>query len=312
VKKCIPRLAPAHAQKEQAKIIGFNNYAEVSIAAKMAETTQQVLSFLENLVDKSKPQAEKEFNDLSLYASKHCEINKLQAWDIMYVSEKLKQKEYGISQQELKPYFPAEEVIQGLFSIVNRLYGIKITEKNNVDVWHEDVQFFEILDEENKLRGQFYLDLYTRNNKRGGAWMDECIGRMKVDSKIQTPVAYLTCNLTPPVANKPALLSHNEVTTLFHEFGHGLQHMLTKVDSLSVSGISGVEWDAVELPSQFMENWCWEKQGLEMMTSHVDTGEALPENLYKKFNWSLRCLISGYRWNMAQQNLKAYRRCLMR
>ncbi|VAW62205.1 Oligopeptidase A, partial [hydrothermal vent metagenome] len=270
------------AQKEQAKIIGFNNYAEVSIAAKMAETTQQVLSFLENLVDKSKPQAEKEFNDLSLYASKHCEINKLQAWDIMYVSEKLKQKEYGISQQELKPYFPAEEVIQGLFSIVNRLYGIKITEKNNVDVWHEDVQFFEILDEENKLRGQFYLDLYTRNNKRGGAWMDECIGRMKVDSKIQTPVAYLTCNLTPPVANKPALLSHNEVTTLFHEFGHGLQHMLTKVDSLSVSGISGVEWDAVELPSQFMENWCWEKQGLEMMTSHVDTGEALPENLYKK------------------------------
>lgn len=270
------------AQNEQAKILGFNNYAEVSISTKMAETTEDVLSFLENLVSKSKPQAQKEFEDLKAYAKKHCNIIQLEAWDVMYVSEKLKQKEYGISQEELKPYFPAPKVIQGLFSIVNRLYGIKIKERKDIDVWHEDVLFYEIFDEEDNLRGQFYLDLYARNNKRGGAWMDECIGRIKIDNEIQTPVAYLTCNLTPPIADKPALLSHNEVTTLFHEFGHGLQHMLTKIDCLSVSGISGVEWDAVELPSQFMENWCWEKEALEMMTSHIDTGEVLPDDLYYK------------------------------
>ncbi len=270
------------AQNEQAKILGFNNYAEVSISTKMAETTQNVLSFLENLVSKSKSQAQKEFDDLKIYAKKHCKITQLEAWDVMYVSEKLKQKEYGISQEELKPYFPAPKVIQGLFSIVNRLYGIKIKERKDIDVWHDDVIFYEIFDNEDNLRGQFYLDLYTRNNKRGGAWMDECTGRIKINNKIQTPVAYLTCNLTPPVAGKPALLSHSEVTTLFHEFGHGLQHMLTKITCLSVSGISGVEWDAVELPSQFMENWCWEKEALEMMTSHIDTGEVLPDDLYEK------------------------------
>jgi len=269
-------------RKKMADILNFGNYSELSIANKMAETTEDVLSFLNHLVEKSRPQAKVEYDTLKLFAKKHCDIKKLEAWDVMYVSEKLKQKEYGISQEELKPYFPAPTVISGLFEIVNRLYGIKITEKKDVDVWHKDVKFYEIYDENNILRGQFYLDLYARNNKRGGAWMDECVSRMKCGDQLQTPVAYLTCNLTPPVNSKPALLNHDEVTTLFHEFGHGLQHMLTQIDALFVSGISGVEWDAVELPSQFMENWCWEKEGLELISGHVDTGEKLPEALYKK------------------------------
>ncbi len=270
------------ARKEVANILNFSNYAEVSIADKMAEKTDDVLNFLNDLVEKTKPQAEQEFNTLKKFAKKEFKIINFEAWDVMFVSEKLKQKEYGISQEELKPYFPAPKVISGLFEIVNRLYGIKINEVSETNVWHKDVKFYEITDEKGEVRGQFYLDLYTRNNKRGGAWMDECICRMKCGDSVQIPVAYLTCNLTAPIGNKPALLNHDEVTTLFHEFGHGLQHMLTKVDSLFVSGISGVEWDAVELPSQFMENWCWQKEGLALISSHVDTGEALPENLYKK------------------------------
>ncbi len=271
-----------HARKEISKILNYKNYAEISIANKMANKTEDVLGFINDLVVKSKKQAEEEFNNLKKYAKKEFNINNIQAWDIMFVSEKLKQKEYGISQEELKPYFPVPKVMSGLFEIVNRLYGIKIEEKNSIDIWHEDVKFYQIIDKNGKIRGQFYLDLYARNNKRGGAWMDECIGRMKHENKIQTPVAYLTCNLTAPIGNKPALLNHNEVVTVFHEFGHGLQHMLTKVDSLFISGISGVEWDAVELPSQFMENWCWEKEGLELISGHVDSGDSLPDDLYKK------------------------------
>jgi len=270
------------ARKELASILDFNNYAEVSIADKMAEDTKDVLEFLNNLVEKSKSQATVEIDTLKSFAREECDIEDFQAWDVMYISEKLKQKEYGISQEELKPYFPAPKVIKGLFDIVNRLYGIKIRENKKVSKWHKDVQFYEIEDEKGNLRGQFYLDLYARNNKRGGAWMDECVGRMVCSENVQTPVAYLTCNLTAPVGNKPALLTHDEVTTLFHEFGHGLQHMLTTVDPLFVSGISGVEWDAVELPSQFMENWCWQKEGLELISGHVETGEVLPENLYEK------------------------------
>jgi len=270
------------ARKKLADILEFSNYAEMSIANKMADKTQEVLEFLNLLVEKSKPQADKEIIILKKYAKKECGIINLEAWDIMYVSEKLKQKEYGISQEELKPYFPAPNVINGLFEIVNRLYGIKIEEKKEVDIWHKDVKFYQIEDEKGNIRGQFYLDLYARNNKRGGAWMDECVNRMVCDDEVQVPVAYLTCNLTAPIGNKPALLNHNEVITLFHEFGHGLQHMLTRVDPLFVSGISGVEWDAVELPSQFMENWCWEKEGLELISGHVDSGEVLPENLYKR------------------------------
>jgi len=270
------------ARQELAKILEYKNYAELSIADKMAGTTDDVLGFLNDLVDKSKPQAIEEFKILKKYARKECDIVNMEAWDIMYVSEKLKQKEYGISQEELKPYFPAPKVINGLFEIVKRLYAIKITEIQNINVWHKDVKFYQIEDHQGKIRGQFYLDLYARNNKRGGAWMDECVSRMVCEEQTQIPVAYLTCNLTAPVGNKAALLNHDEVTTLFHEFGHGLQHMLTKVNPLFVSGISGVEWDAVELPSQFMENWCWQKEGLELITSHVDTGEVLPEKLYKK------------------------------
>jgi len=270
------------ARKELATVLDFDNYAEISIADKMAKTTDDVLDFLNDLAEKSKPQAEKEYQSLKKFARKECNINNIAAWDIMFISEKLKQKKYGLSQEELKPYFPAPKVISGLFEIVNRLYGITINKVSGVNVWHKDVEFYEIKDETGNIRGQFYLDLYARNNKRGGAWMDECICRMKHGEEIQTPVAYLTCNLTPPVGDKPALLNHDEVTTLFHEFGHGLQHMLTTVDNLFVSGISGVEWDAVELPSQFMENWCWQKEGLQLISSHIDTGEALPEKLYQK------------------------------
>lgn len=269
-------------RQKMAALLGFNNYAELSIADKMAETTDDVIAFLNDLVEKSKPQAIKEFEQLKNFAKEDYDLDDLQAWDIAYFSEKLKQCEYGISQEELKPYFPAPEVIHGLFQIVNRLYGIEISEVTDVDVWHPDVLFYEIKDKQGEVRGQFYLDLFARANKRGGAWMDECVNRMICGDTVQTPVAYLTCNLTPPVGDDPALLTHNEVTTLFHEFGHGLQHMLTKVNVAFVSGINGVEWDAVELPSQFMENWCWEKEGLELISSHYQTCKALPQDLFEK------------------------------
>ena len=269
-------------RKQMAEILSYDNYAELSIADKMAETTQEVLDFLYELVERCKTQGQQEYKELVAFAKKHCDIKQLEAWDIMYVSEKLKQKDYGISQQELKAYFPVPTVLKGLFEIVHRLYGIQIKEKQGVDVWHKDVSFYEIYDEAGELRGQFYLDLYSRSHKRGGAWMDECIVRMKDGNNIQIPVAYLVCNLSPPSGNKPALLGHDEVTTLFHEFGHGLQHMLTQVDELQVAGINGVEWDAVELPSQFMENWCWEKEALQLMSCHIETGEPVPDDLYTK------------------------------
>lgn len=269
-------------REQLAGLLGYNNYAEYSIANKMAESTDVVLQFLDDLVVRARPQAQKELDELKQFAQQQSGLADFQAWDVAYYSEKLKQKNYGFSQEEVKPYFPAPKVINGLFGIVNRLYGISISEIDQVDVWHEDVKFYEIRDAQNNLRGQFYFDLYARVNKRGGAWMDECVNRMKLDDRIQTPVAYLTCNLTPPVGKDPALLTHDEVTTLFHEFGHGLHHMLTQVEARFVSGINGVEWDAVELPSQFMENWCWEKAGLDLIASHYQTGAALPEDLYNK------------------------------
>ena len=267
---------------ELAGLLGFNNYAEYSIANKMADSTDTVLKFLDDLVKRAKPRAQKELDELKQFAQAQSGIKDFQAWDASYYSEKLKQKNYGFKQEEVKPYFPAPAVIKGLFEIVKRLYGISITEITAVDVWHEDVKFYEIRDANNALRGQFYFDLYARTNKRGGAWMDECVNRMKLDDKIQTPVAYLTCNLTPPVGSDPALLTHDEVTTLFHEFGHGLHHMLTQVEARFVSGINGVEWDAVELPSQFMENWCWEKESLAFIAIHYQTGAVLPEDLFNK------------------------------
>ena len=269
-------------RQQLAGLLGYGNYAELSIADKMAGSTDEVLHFLDDLVTRSRPRAEQEFDELKAFAHDQFGVDDLQAWDVAYYSEKLKQQSYGISQEELKPYFPAPRVIDGLFSIVNRLYGINIRARDDVEVWHPDVTFYEITDPDGTARGAFYLDLYARANKRGGAWMDECISRMTVDEQVQIPVAYLTCNLTPPVGEDPALLTHDEVTTLFHEFGHGLHHMLTRIDRLFVSGISGVEWDAVELPSQFMENWCWEKAGLDLIAGHYQTGEPLPDALFEK------------------------------
>ena len=267
---------------EVAQLLDFDNYAERSIATKMASSTDQVVQFLQELADKSLPIAKQELEQINTFASEQFDTQNLEAWDIPYFSEKLRQSEYNISQEEVKPYFPAQQVIEGMFDVVGKLYGISIAEKNGIDTWHEDVQFYEIKDKQNQVRGQFYLDLFARANKRGGAWMDECISRKKRDGSIQTPVAYLTCNFTPPIGDDPALLTHGEVETLFHEFGHGLHHMLTQIDYTSVSGISGVAWDAVELPSQFMENWCWEREALDLFASHYQTGEKIPDDLYNR------------------------------
>ncbi|MDH5259371.1 MAG: M3 family metallopeptidase, partial [Gammaproteobacteria bacterium] len=267
---------------ESANLLGFKSYAERSLATKMAASTDQVLGFLNELVDKSLPVAKNEFEELQVYAKNECGVEGLEAWDVPYFSEKLREHTYSISQEEVKPYFSEDNVLSGLFSVVNRLYGLEIVELDSIDTWHKDVRFFEIKDSHGELRGQFYLDLYARPNKRGGAWMDDCLTRLVIDEQIQAPVAYLTCNFSPPIGDKPALFTHTEVITMFHEFGHGLHHMLTKIDYPSVSGISGVPWDAVELPSQFMENWCWERSALDNMAKHYETGEPLPDELFNK------------------------------
>jgi len=268
---------------ELANLLGFNNYAERSLATKMAENIEQVLSFMRNLAERSKPMAEKELAELEAFAKQQHAVDKLEPWDLTYYSEKLRQETYSITQEELKPYFPETRVIPGMFDVVKRLYGLQIKQVEQADVWHDDVHFYEIRDAKNNLRGQFYLDLYTRAKKRGGAWMDDCVGRRKLaDDSIQIPVAYLTCNLTPPLGDDPALFTHDEVITLFHEFGHGLHHMLTKVDYIDVSGINGVAWDAVELPSQFMENWCWEREALDVIAAHYQTNEPMPDALYQR------------------------------
>ncbi|MCF6202315.1 MAG: oligopeptidase A [Methylococcaceae bacterium] len=267
---------------EIAQLLGFNNYSEYSLATKMAETPDKVIEFLEDLAEKSLGNAHKDLAELQKFAKEHYGIDELQAWDMTYFSEKMRQHFYQLSQEEVKAYFPETRVIPGLFLVVEKLYGLKISEILDFDSWHDDVRFFQITDEEGSVRGQFYLDLYAREKKRGGAWMDDCVGRKKIADKIQIPVAYLTCNFTPPTADTPALLTHDEVMTFFHEFGHGLQHMLTKIDYLGVSGINGVEWDAVELPSQFMENWCWEKEALALISGHYQTNEPLPDDLFQK------------------------------
>jgi oligopeptidase A len=267
---------------ELANLLGFDSHAHRSLATKMAQSPQQVLDFLEDLAARSKPIAEKEFEELKAFAKDAAGMTELEAWDVTYFAEKLRQQRYSISQEELKPYFPEDKAVKGLFGVVNKLYGLDITERDDVDTWHPDVRFFDIHDAQGELRGQFYLDLYARQHKRGGAWMDECLVRRKVEGGIQTPVAFLTCNFSEPVGDKPALFTHDEVTTLFHEFGHGLHHMLTKIDYAGVSGINGVAWDAVELPSQFMENWCWEREALDLISGHYETGEPLPDDLYEK------------------------------
>ncbi|MES9987529.1 MAG: oligopeptidase A [Candidatus Thiodiazotropha endolucinida] len=267
---------------EQAGLLGFSNYADRSLAKKMARSSDEVIAFLTDLAERSRTQAERELNELREFTSERYGFDDLQAWDIGYYAEKLRQARHNISQEELKPYFPETRVLPGMFAVVERLYGIRIEETRGIDTWHPDVRFFEIRDSRNHLRGQFYLDLYARPKKRGGAWMDECATRFFTDTVDQIPVAYLTCNFSPPVDGKPSLFTHDEVLTLFHEFGHGLHHLLTTVDYPAVAGINGVAWDAVELPSQFMENWCWEKAALDLISGHVDTGDPIPDELYRR------------------------------
>lgn len=267
-------------KKEEANLLGFANFAELSLATKMADTPNQVTAFLETLASRAKPYAKRDMEELIAYAEK-LGLDSLQAWDVGYVSEKLRQDKYAFSDQEVKQYFPESKVLAGLFKVTETIFGVQVR-KAEAPVWHEDAAFYEISDSNNKPIAYFYLDLYARNNKRGGAWMDECITRRKKGSSYELPVAYLTCNFSAPVGDKPALFTHDEVTTIFHEFGHGLHHMLTQVEEYGVSGIKGVEWDAVELPSQFMENFCWEWEVLRNMTAHVDTGEPLPRDLFDK------------------------------
>ena len=269
-------------RQELAALLGYANYAEYSLVKKMADTPEEVTEFLHNLAGRSKTVAHREMAALEEFAAQEYGLDELQAWDIPYYSEKLRQKEFDFSQEDLRPYFPANQVVEGLFSVVNRLYGLSINQREEVEVWHPDVRFFEVRDADGGLRGAFYLDLYARPHKRGGAWMDECITRRLNNGAVQTPVAFLTCNFTPPVSGKPALLTHDEVLTLFHEFGHGLHHMLTLVDYAGVAGINGVPWDAVELPSQFLENWCWERESLDLFARHYQTGAALPKELFDK------------------------------
>ncbi len=267
---------------ESARLLGFDNYAEYSLATKMAESPQQVLQFLEDLAGHSVEAAREDMRALREFAREQGFNAGMQAWDVPYWSEKLRKQRHDLSQDMLKPWFPDSRVIEGMFAVVERLYGVRIRERDGVPVWHPEVRFFEIRDAGGSLRGRFYLDLYARANKRGGAWMDDCASRLHIGSQRQVATAYLTCNFSPPIGDRPALLTHDEVTTLFHEFGHGLHHMLTRVDYPSVSGINGVAWDAVELPSQFMENWCWEREPLDMISSHVDTGEPLPDELFER------------------------------
>ena len=265
---------------ELAQLLGFNNYAERSLASKMAESTQQVLDFLNELAQKSRPLAERDMQELRDFAATQGCAD-LQPWDMTYYSEKLRVEKYAISQEELRPYFPAERVINGMFDVVKRLYDIDIVQVAVFDSWHPDVRFYHIFKSGEKI-ASFYLDLFAREHKRGGAWMADCRVRRKTETGTQLPVAFLTCNFTPPVGDTPSLLTHDEVTTLFHEFGHGLHHMLTQIDVAAVSGINGVAWDAVELPSQFLENWCWEPEAIPLISAHYQTAEPLPQALLDK------------------------------
>ena len=265
---------------ELAKLLGFDNYAERSLASKMAESPEQVLNFLNELAQKSKPFAERDYAELRAFAAANG-CDDMQAWDTTYYSEKLRVEKYSVSQEELRPYFPAEKVIAGMFEVVQRLFGIQVKQRNEFDTYHPDVRFYHI-DKNGEQIASFYLDLFARDKKRGGAWMADCRVRRQTEKGVQLPVAFLTCNFTPPVGDTPSLLTHDEVTTLFHEFGHGLHHMLTQIDVAAVSGINGVAWDAVELPSQFMENWCWEPEAIPLISGHYQTGEPLPQSLLDK------------------------------
>lgn len=267
---------------ELAKLLGFENYAEYSLATKMAETPDQVIQFLNDLAEKSRPVAERDYQQLCDFAKDEQGIDALEAWDLAYYSEKLKQAQYAISEEQIRPYFPLPKVLEGLFAVTGRLFDIQISEVTEFDRWHDDARLFEIT-RDGEVIARFFFDLYAREKKRGGAWMDDCRVRRRLDDgAIQLPVAYMVCNFSSPVGDDPALLTHNEVTTLFHEFGHGLHHMLTQIECSDVSGINGVAWDAVELPSQFLENWCYEPEALELISGHYQTGEPLPQELLDK------------------------------
>jgi len=281
---------------EQARLLGFGSYAERALVKRMAKSVPQVLEFLRVLARRARPAAERDLKELRAFAAQEYGIDRLEAWDVAYYSEKLRQARYAYSQEDVRAYLPADRVVPGLFEIVRRLYGLDIRETEPGEVWHPSVKLYEIRDAAGEIRGCFYVDLYARTKKRGGAWMDECISRKRVGNTVQSPVAHLVCNLSPPIGGKPALFTHDEVTTIFHEFGHGLHHMLTKVDHVGVAGINGVAWDAVELPSQFMENWCWEREALDLIAVHHETGEKIPRPLYEKmlaaknFQSGLQCV----------------------
>jgi oligopeptidase A len=265
---------------ELAQLLGFASYAERSLASKMAESPAQVLEFLTELAQKSKPYAERDYAELCEFAARNGCAD-VQSWDTTYFSEKLRVEKYSVSQEELRPYFPAEKVIAGMFEVVQRLFGIEVKQVAEFDTYHHDARFYHIFKKGEQV-ASFYLDLFARDKKKGGAWMADCRVRRKTATGVQLPVAFLTCNFTPPVGETPSLLTHDEVTTLFHEFGHGLHHMLTQIDVAAVSGINGVAWDAVELPSQFMENWCWEPEAIPLISGHYQTGEPLPQSLLDK------------------------------
>ena len=269
------------ARLELARLLGFENYAEYSLATKMAQSTDQVVQFLEDLAERSKPQAAKEVEELRAFATEESGLETLEAWDMTYYAEKLKQKRFNISQQELRPYFPLPRVLEGLFGVTERLFNVSVRELQDFDTYHKDVRLFE-LSREGEVVAHCYLDPFARSAKRGGAWMDDCRVRRRIDTNLQLPVAYLVCNFTPPIEGEPALLTHDEVTTLFHEFGHGLHHMLTQMEHADISGINGVAWDAVELPSQFMENWCWEPEALALISGHYESGEPLPAQMLER------------------------------
>ena len=267
---------------EQANLLGFANYADKSLATKMARDVDEVIGFLEDLARRAKPQAEREVAALKAFAAEQG-ADDLQPWDLGYWSERLREARYDLSDEALRPWFPAEKVIDGMFQVVGKLFGIRFRQRDDVDTWHPDVRFFELVDDDGSVRAAFYLDMYARNGKRGGAWMDDArVRRRRLDGELQTPVAYLTCNFAPPAGGKPGLLTHDEVVTLFHEFGHGLHHMLTEQEVAGISGINGVAWDAVELPSQFLENWCWTEEGLALISGHYETGEPLPRETLDK------------------------------
>jgi oligopeptidase A len=256
---------------EAATLVGFANYAEYALATRMAKSPREVLDFLRELALAARPAAQREFAELEAYAGR-----KLDAWDVSFYAEKMQRERYAVSQEELRPYFQLPRVLEGLFGVANRLFGVNIVERQGVPTWHADVRFFDIEETPGRVIGSFYLDAYARPNKRSGAWMDECVGRIGIGGVSATPVAYLVCNFLPPSDGKPALLTHDDVLTMFHEFGHGLHHMLTRVAYPSIAGINGVSWDAVELPSQFMENFAWHADTLQAMSRHIETGAPLP------------------------------------